>query len=83
MTPDIIVHRRLHRTDTLLAIEAKPDDGDGSKDREKLASYFKKPLLYQYVALLVFGTEGKVWCSYELFRQGENPKKPKQPIIRS
>jgi hypothetical protein len=83
VTPDIIVHRRLHPTDNLLAIEAKPDDGDSSKDREKLASYFKKPLLYQYVALLVFGTEGKAWCSYELFRQGENPKKPKQPIVRS
>jgi hypothetical protein len=83
VTPDIIVHRRLHPTDNLLAIEAKPDDGDSSKDREKLASYSDKPLLYQYVALLVFGTEGKAWCSYELFRRGENPKKSKEPIIRS
>ncbi len=83
VTPDIIIHRRLHPPDNLLAIEAKPDDADSSKDREKLASYFRKPLSYQYVALLVFGTEGKAWCSYELFRQGENPKKPKQPIVRS
>jgi hypothetical protein len=74
ITPDIIVHRRLHPTDNLLAIEAKPDDGDSSKDREKLASYFEKPLLYQYVVLLVFGTEGNAWCSYELSDKVRTPR---------
>jgi hypothetical protein len=81
VTPDIIVHRRLHPKDNLLAIEAKPEDGDSSKDREKLASYLKGRLSYCYVALLVFSTGGKPWCSYELFQSGENPEEAKRPII--
>jgi hypothetical protein len=78
VTPDIIIHHRLRPTENLLAIEAKSDDdrrGTG-EDREKLASYLGAPLRYVYVALLVFGSTDLPACSYELFRQGDDPKIP-------
>jgi hypothetical protein len=85
VTPDIIVHQKLHPTYNLLAIEAKSEDdprGD-VEDREKLASYLVKPLCYEYAALLIFSATKEPACGYELFQRGEDPKTPKQSIKRT
>ena len=80
VTPDVIVHHRLLPTANLLAIEAKSEDDRRGvdKDREKLASYLGPPLHYSYVALLVFSASKLPRCTYELFRQGDDPKRPNQ-----